>query len=65
MFDNIVNTFFPTTKKENKTMANFRPRSIRSQEEWLGVDVSDKGYKYEVSGIDGLEDMTGDIDCVR
>ena len=54
MFNNLVNTFFPTTKKENKTMANSTQyvvytRNFKSRAKQIGV-FAEPASQYKVNG---------------
>ena len=54
MFNTLVNTFFPTTKKENKTMANSTQyvvytRNFKSRAKQIGV-FAEPASKYKVNG---------------
>ena len=54
MFNTLVNTFFPTTKKENKTMANSTQyvvytRNFKSRAKQIGV-FAEPASQYKVNG---------------
>ena len=54
MFNNIVNTFFPSTKKENKTMANSTQyvvytRNFKTRAKQIGV-FAEPASSYKVNG---------------
>ena len=54
MFNTLINTFFPTTKKENNTMANSTQyvvytRNFKSRAKQIGV-FAEPASKYKVNG---------------